>query len=897
MDVSSEGEVISEPQEVALFVQSIQRTLNCLSDPERSTRKRALETLQRRLMRGDNAPASPDILQAAWDQRILQTVLKSLQDRVEKCRELAVSLIDGVVKIIPKVDQTALLLLPVIADRLGQTPVPENSEEIRLQLLTLLSDSLLKRCSDATLMAVVNPLCNVIVSSLTDLFHGLKKAACQIIVLVFGRAKDRLKDNVEQVLRVLLLNINHTHSRVRMAVLQAMDAVIGCGLPAGVIAEDLAPMVRVLAFDHSQSVRELFFICVARWQGYKTEEHDVQGNACYLSNGKDTTIYIPRLLPLLLLGITDESSDIANTSLTLVEGVGNVYLQLKDIRTASHLNEADPDTSMMEFAQMDQDTRLVKSSPSGEFSYPSPYKGRPSKGCRSMVQGFLGELLEPVVKDLRDWTVQIRLGAARVLHTLLIFAEDRASEKLNVLLPALCVAVGEDDLAVVQRVIQAVHVLGYHVSPDLWLDFILDNLTSFASTDAQKANALVVLAGLLYKTQKQYLNENCVVQLCRGLSQPEVCLSEHPAVRQQLLAALTNLVRVGGPLCQSSSFEICVLLLRLQSVEGDVQLQNNAKKLLETAANEVVGCSIDKFYEKHLRALIDTVIVGHEEWLGDSPGRFVFQALLHNTAPYVGPYIEELLPLFIKCLQPDRDPALRISFLQLLDELFEKPQLGPWWSPLAVDVIGKMLVPCGIWHVGKVGAAIRHRAMVALGTFLRQGLCSQMHLLQVLQSGQLIPVATSCLEEDFYVDTRHVTSHVFDNVLQIAGNVLNDEQRVSLSYVLQKRLDDSSDIVRLGVLRTIHTFFYTMPECSNNQQVENFLRNVLVHMDDSNAEIQEAVCQAVEACAYKKPDVVISLLESVGGHHQTQKFCDHLLNIASAIQNQRSLQTFSHEIH
>lgn len=49
------------------FVQKLQRDLNCLSDPDRSVRKRAIERLQKRLLNGDpgeGAP-SPGVIQVA----------------------------------------------------------------------------------------------------------------------------------------------------------------------------------------------------------------------------------------------------------------------------------------------------------------------------------------------------------------------------------------------------------------------------------------------------------------------------------------------------------------------------------------------------------------------------------------------------------------------------------------------------------------------------------------------------------------------------------------------------------------------------------------------------------------------------------------------------------------
>lgn len=43
-----------------------------------------------------------------------------------------------------------------------------------------------------------------------------------------------------------------------------------------------------------------------------------------------------------------------------------------------------------------------------------------------------------------------------------------------------------------------------------------------------------------------------------------------------------------------------------------------------------------------------------------------------------------------------------VTILQLLDELFEKPELDIFWAPLAPEVISKILVPCAVWRRSKV---------------------------------------------------------------------------------------------------------------------------------------------------------------------------------------------------
>lgn len=39
---------------------------------------------------------------------------------------------------------------------------------------------------------------------------------------------------------------------------------------------------------------------------------------------------------------------------------------------------------------------------------------------------------------------------------------------------------------------------------------------------------------------------------------------------------------------------------------------------------------------------------------------------------------------------------------QLLDDLFEKPELGDSWLPLASSIIGELLIPCAVWRASKV---------------------------------------------------------------------------------------------------------------------------------------------------------------------------------------------------
>ena len=72
-------------------MQKLQRDVNCLSDENRGTRKRALERLRKETL-GHKPPYSSSVLQGLMGF-VLKPLLKTLSDQVEKCRELAVNLL------------------------------------------------------------------------------------------------------------------------------------------------------------------------------------------------------------------------------------------------------------------------------------------------------------------------------------------------------------------------------------------------------------------------------------------------------------------------------------------------------------------------------------------------------------------------------------------------------------------------------------------------------------------------------------------------------------------------------------------------------------------------------------------------------------------------------------
>ena len=75
-----------------------------------------------------------------------------------------------------------------------------------------------------------------------------------------------------------------------------------------------------------------------------------------------------------------------------------------------------------------------------------------------MVQEVLPAMLPVIVSQLRDWTVQLRLNAARSLQSALLLAGPATSQHLPHLLGPLCSAAGDEDCQVAAHVVQAAQV-------------------------------------------------------------------------------------------------------------------------------------------------------------------------------------------------------------------------------------------------------------------------------------------------------------------------------------------------------------------------------------------------------------------------------------------------------
>lgn len=113
-----------------------------------------------------------------------------------------------------------------------------------------------------------------------------------------------------------------------------------------------------------------------------------------------------------------------------------------------------------------------------------------------------------------------------------------------------------------------------------------------------------------------------------------------------------------------------------------------------------------------------------------------------------------------------------------------------------------------------------------------------------------------------------------------SGSKMSNEHRRALYPELIKRLDDSNNKVRMAACGSLRAFVQTLAPDYCDTNTSYFAAPILIHMDDSDSEIQQSVCDVVMLLASKKPRIVVSEVNKVRDRFRCKTFCDRVLAAA-----------------
>ena len=231
-------EKMSQEEKLSMLLSKHQRDINRLSDEDKATRKRGLEKLL------SDLPWEKKSLKKSFGiifhKNLLKSLLGSLKDPVEKCRDYALKIIGQAIATFPSLDSNGIIdIVNALCARVGESPFPEPTEELRLTILDTLSN-LLTHPSFAAMgsadgmggagdsLKCTRTILSALAVAATDSFPAAKRQAAELLCTACSSlsADCDLAGALRPSLGPLCSNAMHQHNKVRCASLRAILSLI-----------------------------------------------------------------------------------------------------------------------------------------------------------------------------------------------------------------------------------------------------------------------------------------------------------------------------------------------------------------------------------------------------------------------------------------------------------------------------------------------------------------------------------------------------------------------------------------------------------------------------------------------------------------------------------------------
>uniref|UniRef100_A0A3B4U6T4 Dynein axonemal assembly factor 5 n=1 Tax=Seriola dumerili TaxID=41447 RepID=A0A3B4U6T4_SERDU len=470
--------------------------------------------------------------------------------------------------------------------------------------------------------------------------------------------------------------------------------------------------------------------------------------------------------------------------------------------------------------------------------YP-PGVERPGLGCRELVMRNLGRLVPAITHDVTDWLVPTRVRTSQLLSVLLLHAEDHSTQHMQPLLATLYRACTDTERDVVSNCLAAAKLLGTFVPPAVFLKLLLDHVTTPYSSSHPWA-PLMVLAAMLGGCSKPLLKPH-LEQIANTLAQPDVC-QEY----QQALQSVQCLCKVQG----------------LDSVM--------------------------EIYRQHMGQLLDWLSASVNTWSSYSPQRLQLHIIVIQSGPVIGEFVSQLMLLLRSCLQPDKDPEMRMSTFTMLAKLLldaaNTLDSQGHFSGESEKFLCDVLLPNLVWHAGRTAAAVRTSALSCLLALLHGGAITPGQLLCLEE--KLSPHVLSALEEDSQM-SRLLACRSVSTILRLIGTSLHPEALNKIYPELLKRLDDSSEEVRSVALQALGHWLSNLTKDYNPElwapHLQLLFQQLLLHLDDPDASVQEQVLEILKKGSLVHPVLLKREVEAVRDKQRCPLYCDQLLQHISSL--------------
>uniref|UniRef100_A0A8C3TCU0 Dynein axonemal assembly factor 5 n=1 Tax=Chelydra serpentina TaxID=8475 RepID=A0A8C3TCU0_CHESE len=829
----AEDGALGDQRRAAEVVQALGRHLNGLQEPGREARLRALRAIRAEVQ---ERPLSAPVLQEVFAKQLLRPLVRCLVgDPAERCRELAVQLTYHGLSHGARPAEALPCLLPALAQRLcppqGQSHEP--CEELRLALIQVLG--LLLELCEAALAPYLPEVIHILQATLLDPYPEVKRESCRCAAASARAMPEHFHMHSEFLIKPLMQTVSHQHFRVRVAVIQATGTVIQFG--NGKSVDDVLSHLAQRLFDEIPQVRQAVTSVVGEW----------------LLHLRDRYSYFHKLIPLLLSTFTDEMPENKQLAESYWKRIGLQW---------EKENEEDL-KDKLDF-----------------YSAPSHYPEgvvRPELGCRELVTRNLSKILPGLCHDVTDWVEGTRIKASQLLFILLLHAEDHITQHMELLLRTLYRVCLDEENNVVRNCVKAAELIGTFVNPKVSLKLLVSALEK-----TPMPSYLMILAAVVRGCPRQVLKPH-LSYLASTLSRPEICQrSEEIFYMEQLLRCVQSITEVCQEDCKEISLQLMKVLVTIMAIPRTEHLHEKVEESMCTLAQVQHLSGFLDLYKQHIYQLMEWVSVSHDRWNCYSPELLQLDVIATHSGPIIGEALEDFILILKTCLQPTKDPPMRLKLFTILSQLLQKANetinsQGQFLSYLEI-VIKEILAPNLQWRAGRTAAAIRTTAVSCLWALIYSEMLSPKEIFKLEDA--LMPQVIATLDEDSKM-TRLMACRIVSVILNICGKQFDLDKLNNIYPELLKRLDDAAHDVRLAAAQALTNWF----KCIRNDDEKSILkshieflyRELLVHLDDPDQNIQRAVLEVLKEGSVLYPELLVKEIEAVEHKHRTPAYCNQLL--------------------
>jgi len=737
----------------------------------------------------------------------------------------------------------------------------------------------------------------VVCAALRDAFpEAVKAGASGAAALCAALPAEDVRAHADALASALGAALAHRHAAVRSSALRGLEALGLAAASAQLVTEKLLPLLRPLFFDAQPTLRAAAVAAAAAWlatvrQPMPPGEAAASARAFGLAEQPRLPL-APHLLPLLLLATSDEQPAVAIAATAAVEAAANAW--------ATAAGGQGNDTEMADVA--DDEDNAPCAADSGLW-LPPPYAARPSARARAMAAALLPALVGPALADLREWTPGVRSAAARLLLAALLHAEGAAVAPLPKLLPGIAAGCGDDDAGTAGRCVSAAHVLGARTPPAAWLPLAAEAATSAVASQAGRTCAVVVLAALL-RTAGGRMRPQDAAAAAAALASPALraAAAEHAPLRAQAAAAARNLALSAGAALAPSVPALFHLIVSLRGAGGGIEADADGAPRQPSADDVAADARADEalaalaaaagrdpasLYADHAGAALAAMQADAKRTAGGAPAVAALGALLaHAPGDALAPHGGAIAALLANACAPERPPGVRLAALRSLGALADDAS-GRGGAALRGDAAATLLrdtlPPLLAWRAGRAAAACRFAALAAAEALLRRRAASDEDVAAALRFNADAPDAGrgllrglgSCLEEDYYAETRLCAAMALHAALRYGGTSgVRGKQRAWLAQQLARRLDDARDDVRCAAAGALAAFCAALPPALPAGTADaalladewpeaegaHLLAAMLPHLDDAQPVVRAAAAAAACAAAARHPRAAAELV-------------------------------------